>query len=280
MRKTITSILFVSCAAAVTAQELTPLDPITEEENARPSVSIQAGPDSRNELSIRVAGFDLLLGKDDEHLDRFENRRHRPRSNYGGRIGTLELGFNGFDSWTKTDYSMYPADEHGFMDLNMGRSFHITVNIFTFSTSFTRNNVLGLTMGIGLTSNDFTFETPARYEKTDGMIHPIAPDHGLKKAKLHTLALHIPIAIEINPTRSFFISAGAYADLLLKSHLKSKFPKEKLHSPYTNFVQAGVTVRLGFENVYIFGNYALSALFREGKGPAITPYSLGLGFGF
>lgn len=273
MKKLIATILFVMCAGAIAAQD-------TYGNPQAGTVTIEPGPDGRNELSLKVGGFDLLLGRDEQwqSFDKPSNATHRKR-HYGGRIGTLEVGFNGFNT-PASGYSIYPEAEQGFMDLNMGRSFHITVNVFTFATSFTRNNVLGFTMGVGLTSNDFAFETPAYYVKADRMIHPEFPEHELKKSKLHTLALHIPIALEINPTRTFFVSAGAYADLLLKSHLKTKFPKEKLHSPYTNFVQAGVTLRIGFRNVYAFGNYALIDLFRDGKGPQITPYSFGLGFGF
>lgn len=283
MKPTILSALFAITAFCASAQTLPPMEPVVSGTDStgfstRPST----GKNNPNEMSIRVAGYELLFEKDDSGTPQTTEsgrKKHRRIKPYGGRVGLLEIGFNGLAA-NKGAYSMYPADEQGFMDLNMGRSFNITVNIFTFSTSFTRNNTIGLTMGIGLTSNDFILETPVRFAKIDRMIRPIEPVCCLKKAKLNTFALHIPFVIEINPTRNFFISGGGYADLLLASRFKSKFPTERLRSPYTNFVQAGVTVRAGFRNVYIFGNYALTELFRDGRGPSMNHYTFGLGFGF
>jgi hypothetical protein len=230
-----------------------------------------------NQLSVRVGGYELLLEQDVRRLDK-RSRKLFPIP-YGGRIGTWEIGFNGFD--TRGDsYSMYPAAEQGFMELDMAKSIHITLNMFTFSTSFTRNNVLGLTMGVGLTSDNYVFDTQARFAKIDRMIHPVAPETNLKKSKLSTFALHVPLALELNPSRNFFFSVGGYVDLMLKSRLKSKFPKEKVWSPYTDFLQAGVTVRAGFRNVYLFGNYTLTEVFKDDRGPALNPYTFGFGFGF
>lgn len=236
-----------------------------------PAVTIRPVDGEPGKMSVRVGGYELTLEGD--------GTRPFHRKKYGGRIGTVELGFNGFRS-TGASYRGYPAGEAGFMDLNMGKSFHLTVNVFTFSTSFLRDNLLGMTIGVGLTSNDYTFETPATYIKSDNMIRPVDPGYYLKKAKLHTLALHIPLALEVNPTRSFFVSVGGHIDLMLRSHLKWKSPKEKLRSPYTNFLQAGVTARIGFRHAYLMGSYNFVEMFKGGRGPALTPYMFGIGFGF
>ncbi len=272
MKKVLLSAVAVLAVLGAAAQDLPPMKADTTETHN----IVVFGPvgENPNQMSVRVGGYELLLERD--HHGEAKNKYSRP---YGGRIGTFEIGFNGFRAGGDA-YAMYPDDEKGFMDLNMGKSFHFTINLFTFSTSFTRNNVVGLSMAIGLTSNDYVFETPARYEKVDKMIRPVAPDTELKKAKLHTTTLHIPLALEINPTRNFFFSLGGYADLMLGSHMKSKFPKEKLKSPYTNFLQAGVTASLGFRNIYVFGSYGLVEMFQGGKGPALNPYTFGFGFGF
>jgi hypothetical protein len=207
--------------------------------------------------------------------DRHVNRHMK---HYRGHIGTWEVGFNGFRS-TGSSYAAYPAAERGFMELDNGRSFHITANIFTFSTRITRNNALGMTMGIGLSMNDYAFSTQSAYIKSEGMLRPATVDHTLKKAKLNTVAIHLPLALEVNPSRNFFFSVGGYADLLIGSHMKWKFPKEKLRSPYTNFLHAGVTARVGFRKFYLFGSYDFVEMFRAGRGPALNSYTIGLGFG-
>lgn len=284
MKYAIISALFAVAALCAQAQTLTPMEPLIPEPEPTPS-TVSERPSIRqknpNEMSIRIAGYEMLIEKDNgEQQSTDSNRKKRKRIKpYGGRIGLLEVGFNGLAANTNA-YSMYPAEERGFMDLSMGRSFNITVNIFTFSTAFTKKEIIGLSMGVGLAFNNLSMETPVHVAKVDRMIRPVEPDFALKKTKLKTVALHVPFVLEINPTRNFFISGGGYADLLLISQFKSKFPKEKLRNPYTNFVQAGVTVRMGFRNAYIFGNYALTELFKEGRGPSMNHYTFGLGFGF
>jgi hypothetical protein len=228
-------------------------------------------------MSITVGGWEVVL---EPNGSMSGNRRlNRYIKHYSGHIGTWEVGFNGFRT-TGNTYAAYPAGEHGFMDLDNARSLHITANLFTFSTRFTRNNVVGMTMGVGVSFNDYAFDTKSAYVKVDGMLHPVAVDHQLKKAKLNTLSIHIPLALEVSPSRNFFFSVGGYADLLIGSHMKWKFPKEKLLGPSTNFLQAGVTARLGFRKVYVFGNYNCVEMFRSGRGPAVNAYSFGLGLGF
>ena len=43
---------------------------------------------------------------------------------------------------------------------------------------------------------------------------------------------------------------------------------------------AGITARAGFHGFYIYCNYGLTDLFKYGKGPAVSPMTIGLGFGF
>jgi hypothetical protein len=234
----------------------------------------QENPD---QMSIRVAGYEVLLnGKvSTPHLP-----RHRGRY-YGGRIGLFEVGFNGFHT-PPGAYSAYPASEAGFMDLRVGKSIQVTLNMFTFSASLARNNVLGVTAAIGFTANNYTFVDPTAFTKIDRMIRPADAGHALKKSKLNTFAIHLPLALEVNPNRNFFFSAGGYVDLITGSHMKWKRPKEKLRGLSTNFIHAGVTARVGFKNAaaYIYGSYDFVEMVQKGHGPVLNPYTVGIGFGF
>ncbi len=239
------------------------------------TAAAQTIPEDENQMSIRVAGWEVML----------EGRattpyivKHRPKY-YGGRIGTFEIGFNGLRD-APGAYSAYPDSDAGFMDLRMGKSFHFTMNVFTFSTALTRDRVLGVTAGIGFTANNYVFETPSAFIRQERLLLPADADHALKKSKLNTFALHFPLALEVNPTRHFFFSAGGYLDLVTGGHMKWKSPKDKLRGVGTNFLQAGVTLRVGFRHAYAFGSYNFTEVFREGRGPRLNPYTVGLGFGF
>jgi hypothetical protein len=236
--------------------------------------------------TIRVAGYEILLdGETNREQNREQNRnRNRHRNNlrnwnYSGRIAPLEVGFNQLRTWEHS-YSAYPIAEKGFMELDIARSVNVTLNLSTFSSALTRGNWLGISMAVGVTYNQYTLDTPVGFVKWEKMLHPVETGYFLKRSKLRSLALHVPMVLEINPTRNFFVAAGGYADVVLWSDAKWKMPKEKLPSPYINFFQMGLTARVGFRDLYVFGNYSIGELFKPGRGPRLNPYTFGLGFGF
>ncbi|MBO5759123.1 MAG: hypothetical protein J6R31_03670, partial [Rikenellaceae bacterium] len=59
----------------------------------------------------------------------------------------------------------------------------------------------------------------------------------------------------------------------------SKHNKEINRGLNMPLLQAGVTARVGYRRVYIFGNYSLTELFRN-EGPATNILTIGLGIGF
>jgi hypothetical protein len=227
-----------------------------------------------NEMSIRVAGWEVIL---EGQPTTPYIPKHRPRY-YGGRIGTFEIGLNGLAE-APNAYAAYPASEAGFMDLHAAKSIQFTMNLFTFSAALTRDNALGVTVAAGFTANNYTFETASAFTREGRLLHPADAGHSLKKAKLNTFALHFPVALEVNPSRHFFFSAGGYLDLVTGGHMKWKRPKEKLRGVGANFLQAGVTLRVGFRNAYLYGSYNFTELFRPERGPRLNPYTVGIGFG-
>lgn len=272
MKKTFTTLILLSAAFTVSAQAL---------HTSSPGVEIRQIEGRPERMSVRVAGYELLVERDTSPSGSHHHHHHHSRMNpdyYGGRIGSVEIGFGGFRA-TPSAYASYPASEQGFMDLDMGSSIHLAFNLFTFSSALTHDKTLGVTAAAGLSISNFTFETPVGMAKVDGVIRPLDVA-SLKKAKLTTFAVHFPLALEVNPTRDFFFSVGGYADLMISSHFKWKSPKQKLHSPYTNFLQAGFEARVGFRHAYAFASYGMVEMFRRNHGPVLNPYTFGIGFGF
>jgi Ni/Co efflux regulator RcnB len=225
-----------------------------------------------HEMSIRVGNYDVWLET--------ARMKRTKKGRYEGRIGTMEVGFNGFRALAGA-YDNYLDDEKGFMDLRMGRSFHVTFNVWTFSARLTRSNVLGVTGAIGMACNNYRFEQLNTFVKERNVLHPVAGGPDIRKSKLTTFALHFPLALEVNPARNFFFSVGGYVDLMTGAHMKWKAPKDKLRRLGTqNFLHAGATARIGFKHAYVFGSYDFVRLFKAGRGPALNPYTFGMGFGF
>jgi hypothetical protein len=51
--------------------------------------------------------------------------------------------------------------------------------------------------------------------------------------------------------------------------------KEK-DKKYINNTRVTATMRVGYGNVTLFGSYTLTDLFKEGQGPRVKPFSVGL----
>jgi hypothetical protein len=245
-----------------------------------------AGVSARDNYSFRVLGANRFDPSWQEHGFLWTES-----GSYSGRMGVFEFGFSGLRV-PQMGYAGFPAEERGFMDVDMARSFHFTFNIATLSVAFNRAQTLGMTLGAGLTVNDYAFQNKARIGKSGNhptgmpvgygydVWHPIDTGETLKKSKLNTVAIHIPLALEVSPSRDFFFSVGCFADLIVASHFKSKFPKEKLKDAETNFGQFGVTGRVGFRGAYLFANYGFADLINYRHGPELRPWSFGVGFGF
>ncbi len=248
-----------------------------------------AAQQGENQMSIRVAGYEVLL-EESRYMNSepamnqatvieggrsYSPPRWRPRR-FSSRQGIFEVGFNDFRTFGNT-YADYTPAEEGFMDLDIARSYHIAAHISTISQGLGSTR-FGITMALGFAYDQYFLETPAAFEKSDMMIRPYQPDHKLQRSKMRTLTFHIPLLLEWQLSRRFFIAAGGYADALLWSDIKWKTPKEKLSSPYLNFLHGGLTARVGFGEWYFYGNYALTEMFKSGRGPVVSPYTVGIGF--
>jgi hypothetical protein len=200
---------------------------------------------------------------------------------YNGFLGTFELGFNEF---TGTDYSMYPAGEKEFLDLYNAKSFYVSWNLIDVAIPFNKAHTFGMTFGLGITWRDYTFSDRITLTRDNDMLGwkpaPNADDSRYKKSKLNTFSLTVPLLFEVNH-RGLFLAAGLYGDLTLGSHTKVKKPKSKEHGNfYVNMANVGVTARVGYKHLYLLCNYSLTPMFKENKGPKTNVLTVGFGIGF
>lgn len=237
-------------------------------------VSIVAADNSSMQIKLAGVVFEFAPNKKPEVIK--PKRRH-----YESRIQTMELGLIDL---TGTDYSLYktsdPTFVRGFMSLDNSRSLHVAINLATVGSNITNNGVLGLSTGIGIACNNFVFDNHVTLAKDGYMVHPATIDNKYKKSKLVTTYVTVPIMIDINLTRHFFVSAGVYGNILLDSHTKIKFPKQKEHNMYVAPLQYGLSVHAGYDSVYIYCNYNRTPLFKADQGPKTYPVMFGIGFGF
>lgn len=202
---------------------------------------------------------------------------------FDGHWEGIEFGFNSF---AKPDYSMYSAANKDFMSLNQGKSLEFNFNFYELNIGLSKNYV-GLVSGMGLSFNNYRFENDYTLEKGSTRTDPVALDpNNLAKTKLAVSYLNVPLLLEFqipvnNREGRLFLSAGVVGGVKIGSHTKVKYgnDKQKDRSGFNiNSFNYAATARVGYKDIALFAKYSLTPLFESGKGPGLTPFTIGISF--
>jgi len=220
-------------------------------------------------------GMKIICGKNKNKKDK--------SGKFNGHFEGIEFGFNAFD---KPDYSMYNAVDKDFMSLNQGKSMEIDLNFYELNIGLIKNYV-GLVSGMGLSFNNYRFENPYTLKKAGDMTEPVFLTYdNLSKTKLAVTYLNVPLLLEfqipVNQNEGrLYINAGIVGGVKIGSHTKVKHgdTKDKDHSSFNlNSFNYAATARIGYKDIGLFAKYSLTSLFESGKGPELTPFTVGISF--
>ncbi|HLN73980.1 MAG TPA: outer membrane beta-barrel protein [Prolixibacteraceae bacterium] len=234
---------------------------------------------------IRVIDRDKKHHEDggDNYKWCYDTHKKDRQGKFDGHWHGIEIGRNNFD---QADYSSYDGNE--FMSLVPGKSTEVSINFSELNVPLIRSYV-GLVTGMGLTFNSYRFENPITLVRGPRMVEPITLDYvDLSKSKLTVSYLKVPLLLEFQVPVSdhegrLFVNAGLVGGMKLGSHTKIKHgdTKDKNRSGfYLNNFNYAATARVGYKDIGVFANYSLTPLFEKGKGPELTPYTIGLSFNF
>jgi len=207
------------------------------------------------------------------------------QDNFSGHWAGVDFGFNTF---LNPDYSGYNTD---FMENDLLRSNSTYINLIEQNIGLQRNrNTIGLVTGLGLHLQSYRLDKSTTIRQTEnGIIEPetLYFDQN-QKSKLSIASLMVPLLAEfqipVNHYKNrFYISAGLFGEVRISSHTKIKYraegKKEKLKVPgqyaIHNF-RYGIMARTGYRRLNIFATYDLIPLFADGKGPELTPFTIGI----
>jgi len=219
--------------------------------------------------------FEFHWGKDNDKKDKSDD--------FNGHWEGVEFGFNGLD---KPNYNMYNTIPQDFMALNQGKSAEFNINFYELNIGLAKSFV-GLVSGMGLSFNSYRFENPFTLEKTANRTEPVLLNpENLSKTKLAVSYINVPLLLEfqipVNHNEGrLFINAGLVGGVKIGSHTKVKYgdTKDKVRSGFNmNSFKYAATARIGYKDVSLFATYSLTPLFQTGKGPELTPFSIGISF--
>ena len=171
------------------------------------------------------------------------------------------------------------GDDNAFLELRPLRSWVFNFNIADVGIAFDRRHRVGLTTGIGLGWNNYSFNRPVRLIKGEQVLEHEALTEQVKKSKLGVLYVQAPLMLEVRPSGSSFFALGVTGGIRIDTWTKIKFQdgvKEKKHSDYyVNLLKLDATLRAGSDNLGFFASYNLLPLFVESHGPAVHPLNVG-----
>lgn len=230
-----------------------------------------------------------IIDVDDEGENSFFNKKPKK---FKGHWAGLEIGLN---TLLDEDLSLSRIPAEDYMDLNTARSWNINLNIIQQNIGFGTDKA-GLVTGLGLEFNNYHFDHNNSITKNEsGEIIPMLYDSlniNLDKSKLSASYLTLPLIFEFQMlpqkrSKRIYCGLGVVGGLKLGSHTKVVYresgSKEK-NRERDDFsitpLKYGITGRLGYRMVKIYGTYYITPLFEKDKGPQLNPFMVGLSFTF
>ena len=209
----------------------------------------------------------------------------KARSHWAG----FDIGFNNW--WTNGTNSDLP-EGYNDLELNTDKSVHVGINFFKHDFKIYKRYIM-FTTGFGLTLNNYRFssDNTMRSDTNRVVTGPDYNDSGEQisytKNKLAVNYFTVPLLFQFNTNerlkKSFHLGVGLLLSYKYNSHLKLAYDdngddqKSKRQDDYNiEPFRYDFTVRLGYRNYTLFGNYSMGELFKDGRGPTLHPYSIGL----
>ncbi len=167
---------------------------------------------------------------------------------------------------------------------------------FMFDFPFKTDPRFSIGIGVGVGTNNIYFD------KTTAEVAGLTPTlrfrdvsdtSHFKKYKLATTYIEAPVELRFasnpyNTNKSFKVALGAKIGLLMNAHNKGKNLQNRNNGAINNYIQKEsskryfngnrlmVTGRIGYGFIGAFVAYQVNNFIKEGQGPNIHPYSIGL----
>ena len=232
-----------------------------------------------------------------------EKKKKHPK--FDGHWAGIDLGVNGY---LTPDFNMNYGD-NDYLDLRMSKSIKVGVNLFEQNISLSKNQVFGMTTGLGLEYNNYRFNNNVFLIDSSEIKGYYSDGVAISKNKLVATYLTLPILFELQTNKysksnSFHFTAGMVFGLRIGSHTKKVFeelekdyimssdqegnnqvstatsPEERKSKKYDDFhlnpFRMDATARIGWGWVNVFATYSLTTLFKTDRGPELYPFSVGL----
>jgi len=177
------------------------------------------------------------------------------------------------------------------------KGFPHSVNVyFMFDFPFKTSPKLSIGVGAGVSSDHIKFNrTYVAIKENTAAIHFVnqSDTTHFKKTKLATAYVEAPIELRYtsdptNSDQSFKFAVGIKVGALISAHTRNKdleseggavinsYVMKEASKRFFNSTRLSGQARIGWGHFSVFGTYQITALFKDGQGPEVRPYSVGL----
>ena len=176
--------------------------------------------------------------------------------------------------------------------------FSKTVNLYLMMDfPFKTNPNLSIGFGAGIASDHILFtKTDVGINKSTAQLFftNVSDTNHYKKTKLATTYLEAPIEFRYSTApltgKGFKFAVGVKVGTLLNAHTRNAKYETKSGSSISDHVEKesskkffnktrlSATARFGYGHFALFGSYQLTPLLRDGLGPVVKPFSIGISF--
>jgi hypothetical protein len=262
-------------------------------DEGKDNVNIRLGNHGINILESLEGGSKITIKKynnddwvvQDDRSDNSDNHR-RYRNHFKGHWAGIEWGFA---NYLTSDYSFVMPNDIYYMNLYSSKSYYFDINFMQLSLGFSRH--FGLVTGLGLNWDCYRFDGDNSIQVgNNGVIEEYPSPTPLKKSKLKTLYLNVPLLLEGQipvDNHHINIAAGVIGGVKLWSQTKMVSGSgEKLKNTddfSMNLLRWGPTVRIGYGCFQIVSTYYVTPLFKKGKSPGghdLSPFEIGFALTF
>ncbi len=241
------------------------------------------------EKSVRVLQDENgVIIEDSESDMKVEVEKGRKKRKNKFRVGMLDIGLSTYLYDTGDGLSFNSPEGLEAFDLNNGRLTNINLHLFRHRVNLLAETVF-FEYGVSVNwrryrlQNDQTlFDTePAILQDGSKVITSTESDFSVRKNKLRSSYLEIPVMLTISPKDSkFFVSGGGFAGVRMGASQKIKSEQEGKLIIKDDFEMQdfnyGLVGRLGFGPVDFYCQYSLVPLFNDGVSPELYPISFGV----
>jgi Outer membrane protein beta-barrel domain len=191
------------------------------------------------------------------------------------------------DHWAGTPDSIKSHSK----GLSRGLSVYVMMN-----KPFKNNPHFSAAFGVGVGTSHMYFKNYTIDVKSTAAKLPFtsldSADH-FKKFKLATAYLEIPVELRfvsdpLKSNKSMKFAIGVKVGTLLNVHTKGKtlqnragstintYAEKETNKRFFNSTRVAATARIGYGNFSLFGSYQFTNLLKDGFGPDIKPFQIGL----